>query len=347
MKGEGVDDWRDWHVPGVFPMTVLGLAAERGFEGRALLRSAAIDVSSAEVFEAGLPLGTHLRLMDVVMRTLEDEALGLELGWRLPPTALGNLGMALIASETLADALEVLQRFWHLVARHLHMSVETVNDTGVLEFSLRLPALAAHRGMFIESVQVSIFRGLRAFAPEGSSEAEVWFDFPEPAYAARARELLPAVRYGMPASQFRFPARLLQTPLAMANAVALRSALARCEQEEAERGLTSDQIVGRVRSELRLGPNGYPDLEQMARRLHLTPRTLRRRLHQEGTRYSSLLESVRRQDAIRLLSNQRLEVSEIAEMLGYFDPANFTRAFRRWTGKTPSQYRRMTSQRPG
>jgi len=194
--------------------------------------------------------------------------------------------------------------------------------------------------MYLESVLMSIFRGVSALVPEGLEGAEAWFDFPEPPHAERVREVLPEVRYSMPGTQVRFPIRHLSIALPMSNPVGLRGAIEQCEREEAERGLAGNQLVVRVQGELRLRSSGYPDLEQMARRLHTTPRTLRRHLRQEGTRYSTLLEGARRRDALRLLGNPSLGVREVAEMLGYDDPANFTRAFRRWTGQTPSQYRR-------
>lgn len=71
----------------------------------------------------------------------------------------------------------------------------------------------------------------------------------------------------------------------------------------------------------------------------MTPRTLRRRLDQEGTSFKRLMEEAKRRDALRLLDDYDLDVQRVAALLGYQDPANFTRAFRQWTGQTPSQYR--------
>ena len=71
----------------------------------------------------------------------------------------------------------------------------------------------------------------------------------------------------------------------------------------------------------------------------MTTRTLRRKLHTEGNTYSSLTEKIRLRDAIKLLDEPGLEIARIGELLGYNDAANFTRAFRRQTGLTPSAYR--------
>ena len=76
-----------------------------------------------------------------------------------------------------------------------------------------------------------------------------------------------------------------------------------------------------------------------AARLHITPRTFRRRLQEQGSGYRLLLEEARRRDSCRLLAQPEPDIRRISELLGYADPANFTRAFRQWTGCTPSEWR--------
>ena len=82
-----------------------------------------------------------------------------------------------------------------------------------------------------------------------------------------------------------------------------------------------------------------PAPEQLAERLHLTPRTLRRRLQERGQGFQSLLEEARHRDSRHLLASSDMEIQRISELLGFADPANFTRAFKGWMGMTPSQWR--------
>ncbi|HET8708252.1 MAG TPA: helix-turn-helix transcriptional regulator, partial [Pseudomonadales bacterium] len=101
-----------------------------------------------------------------------------------------------------------------------------------------------------------------------------------------------------------------------------------------------------VHAEMVLGPSGYPSQEQLADKLHMSTRTFRRRLYEKNISYKQVLEDTRRRDAMQLLEKKTLEIQKVAELLGYKNPANFTRAFREWTGRSPSQYRflRQTSQ---
>lgn len=337
------DDWKQWRIPGVFATTVLGIAEERGHSPAALLARASIDVPAEQLFETGLSFGEHVNLMAVVGALLDDPRLGVEVGWRLPPTALGSVGYAVLSSATLGGALEVLQRYWRLVGRATTISVDTHGQIGRVEVQLRLPVDAKRRALVSEVTLVSMYRGVVALAPAAAGAVEVWFDFPEPAHAAYVRERLGQVRYGMPTSQFRFPVALLQTPLAMSNPVGLEAALKWCEREEKARGMADEGLVPRLTAALQRGADGYPTLEQMAKRMGMAPRTMRRHLRQEGTGFATLLDQARRREALRLVENPSLALSGIAEQLGYEDPANFTRAFRRWTGVTPTQHRKSVS----
>ena len=101
-----------------------------------------------------------------------------------------------------------------------------------------------------------------------------------------------------------------------------------------------EDLVGSLRLVLRAYlPDGSPDIGLAAGLTGSSIRTLQRRLAEEGTSYSQLLEELRHDLALYLLRNPDLQASEISRELGYRDPAIFTRAFRRWTGQTPSQYR--------
>jgi AraC-like DNA-binding protein len=86
-------------------------------------------------------------------------------------------------------------------------------------------------------------------------------------------------------------------------------------------------------------PGRFPGIEELADRLHVTSRTLRRKLQAEGTSYASILASVRKDLAIQHLRTTRMKVDEIAEALGFSDVASFRQAFRKWTGRSPSDYR--------
>ena len=88
-------------------------------------------------------------------------------------------------------------------------------------------------------------------------------------------------------------------------------------------------------------PHGKPEFSEIAQKLHLSPRTLARRLAAEGTTFARVLDEMRRELATRYLEDGKLSISQVAWLIGFQEVAAFTHAFRRWTGKTPSMVRRV------
>jgi AraC-like DNA-binding protein len=94
-----------------------------------------------------------------------------------------------------------------------------------------------------------------------------------------------------------------------------------------------------VRAVLASADDGYPDLDAVALRLSMSSRTLKRRLGEQGFGFRKLLDEVRLRDSVRLLRDTSLSVEQVALRVGYTAPGNFIRAFRGWTGTTPSAFR--------
>jgi len=118
------------------------------------------------------------------------------------------------------------------------------------------------------------------------------------------------------------------------------SALWRRHRQSVERSASGQDLAGSLRLVLRAYlPDGSPDIQQAAQITGTSVRTLQRRLREEGLSYSHLLEGLRHDLAIYLLRDPNREASEVSRELGYRDPAILTRAFRRWTGQTPTQFR--------
>ena len=90
----------------------------------------------------------------------------------------------------------------------------------------------------------------------------------------------------------------------------------------------------------RLLPEGPPDIRAIAAAMRTSARTLQRRLHGAGLTYAGLVQDARREAASRLLATSDQTVGDVARLLGYSDPAHFARAFQRWTGLTPREFRR-------
>ena len=169
---------------------------------------------------------------------------------------------------------------------------------------------------------------------------EVCLPFPRPRRTRDyARVFRCALRFDQPVTAMVFRGEQLRLPVAAAD-----STLAGYLDDLASGKLRSlaagDSLPGRVRQAMwsRLS-TGTPGLRQIAADLAIGERSLQRRLQGHGTSFAGLLEDLRREVAIELLRDRRLAVYELAFLLGYSEPSAFNRAFRRWTGSSPSRYR--------
>jgi AraC-like DNA-binding protein len=164
---------------------------------------------------------------------------------------------------------------------------------------------------------------------------------PEPAYFTRFRAVAPNIRFDQPRNRLVFDASILDYRLATSDPAALQLAREQCERALETLGFDG-RIVARVRAAIPKADGGFRSLDEVATKLTVSTRTLKRKLAAAGTAFSTLVDHARLERARRLLESSRLTVDAIADSLGYSDTANFTRAFRRWTGTTPAAFRSGT-----
>lgn len=247
----------------------------------------------------------------------------------------GFLGFAALSASTVRDAIALGERF---------------ASTRTQAIGLRLNESAASASLTIEAriqdeevrqfVLLLLVVGLAEIAQTitGSPVAGAAdLDFPEPPDFTIVR---PAgtVRFGQPSTRLTFPSSFLDAPLAMADPVATRLAREQCERELSALGSVGG-TEARVREAV-AALGAAASAESVAKRLHVSTRTLKRQLATVGTTFSEVLDDSRRNHAMLLLEARDRTLESIADELGYYDVANFTRAFKRWTGRTPATYRR-------
>jgi AraC-like DNA-binding protein len=193
----------------------------------------------------------------------------------------------------------------------------------------------------LEAVILSVKNILDTISTGTCQVTSVSFPFVAPRYAQLARDLFKCeVHYGRAWAGFSVPAEVLDTPLKMADPEAFREAALIC-QRELDKLTASESLSARVRRLLLEKQSGFPSLAVTARLVHMTSRTLHRRLLDEGTSFKQILEEVRHALAVEQLKSGRFSMEEIAYSLGYSDLANFRRAFKRWESVPPSAYRAL------
>lgn len=324
-------------VPVAYVQVGLELAADRGIDRERLLKGIEFAPGVLDRPDGRVPLAQCVRLVSRVARITGDRGLGYEFGLRNNLAAHGEVGYGLMSHATVGEAIAFGLKYGRLRNPVLRLSLFVEEGQAVIETREALP-LGPLRQYAYDAVLVTLARLARQLGGPFKPQLELRFDCREPEHYARYRHRLPPVRFSAGANQLRFQAEYLERPLYTANASSARLVASQCERALTLLGDDAN-VAERVRAILGTTPGAYPGLDEVAARLHMSGRSLKRKLQQEGRSFLDLLDEARRIDSVRLLSDPQLEINQIAERVGYSDPASFTRAFRKWTGCTPTAYR--------
>lgn len=273
-----------------------------------------------------------------------DGSLGLQLGLAMNIKTHGFLGYAALSSRTLADAIDLAVRYHRtrMTILDLHFFVE--GDTAVLQFDERVP-LDELLPFAIDSLIASFYVMRTQLIAGPVPLGEVRLTYPASDYHHRLRETMGnTMHFGCAFNQVRFPASELVRTLDFADPQLVAMAAAQCE-EELKKLRDDGGLLGDVRRRVRRHLAEDPSLERVADEMHMAPRTLRRRLSELGTSFHEIVEQLRRGLAVEYLVTTAQPVEDIAGQLGYSDPSNFGRAFRRWTGMSPTAWREQAAGR--
>lgn len=281
------------------------------------------------------------RLVREALALTGESAFGLLVGERLLVQSHGLLGYAAVNSLSLRQALQFTERYILVRTSLFSLKLEAHGARVRLVFIEPTP-LNDIRVPVSEAVVLTIKNLIDHVTMGDCPVKRVGFAFPAPLHADLARELLGCeVVYDIGWTGFELPADRLDLPLRTGNPQALLEAEALCQQELSK--LTRQQtLAARVRRLLLEKQGSFPSLAVSARQLNITPRTLHRRLQDEGTSFREILEDVRHRLAVEHIKSGKLTLQEVAYMLGYDDVSNFRRAFKRWEGVAPSAWRATT-----
>jgi AraC-like DNA-binding protein len=330
------------YFPGAQVLQLLELLKHWRIDATELLEDTGLDPSQLEEPNARVPFAVYNQLMSRARKLTGEPALGIFLGLQRRVSMYGFLGFAAMSASTLGEVMELAVRFSPTVSTAIKLSLHKEGELTALRIEECCDP-GECRDVAVLALIVGMSQMGRALTGHELA-GEAHLAIPRPSYADRFPEVLARVRFDQPVTQLVFQSKALELPLVAPDRAGLRLAREQCERVLRDHGLDGG-IVERVRG-LMATPQGMLSLEEVATRLRMSARTLKRRLAAQGVSYSELLERERCQRARLLLCSSQLSLLEITERLGYSTLPNFARAFRRWTGETPAAYRRA-SRKPG
>jgi AraC-like DNA-binding protein len=290
----------------------------------------------------------YFLLLEKILEVSGDKTLGLHAGRLASYGALGILGLGVLSAPCFHDAL-VLGASYAVISG-------AIGRTGYVQggnraaFEFEIATSRAGLSRYLTDEQ---FASIYSYLPTVLGEEyrldtgskviadEVHFKYPKPEKLDLYEEFFRCeLFFDAPYNRMWFSKDTLALSLPLAN----ESSFNLC-REQCARELTKHDgaypIVQEVQRKLLQSSNGFPSMDRLAKTLGLSPRTLRRQLQVAGVTYSGLLNEVKSQWADELLANHSLSIDHVAELLGYEETTNFRRAFKRWKGITPTQYRKV------
>ena len=273
------------------------------------------------------------------LAALPGRALGIEVGERDPLLSFGLLGVAMRASATVGAGLDLAHELHQAAGSLLDVEREDLGDEVGVRFRERWPD-AGLVEFLCEEALVSTTVLIRTMLADTTwAPSRVDLAYAEPAHAVRYRRTFGCpVAFRTDANRLVIPRELFDRPLPTHHEPTRRAAVEACRTMLAPPDAPTDLVAsletllaGHLRRPL--------SMRDVAERLHVTERTLHRRLAESGVRFRDVADRVRERRATFLLQHTLIPVGEVAPEVGFADVREFRRAYVRWTGGTPSQAR--------
>ena len=286
-----------------------------------------------------LSVRSQVRLLEEAAIALKDDCIGFTLAREFDLREIGLIYYVMASSQTLGEGLKRLARYSRVTNEALVFGYREGNS---LTISLSYSGVPRHSDRHqIEFCMFAVLRICRALTgqnlvPKHFSVAHHRSE----GISEMARFVGTKVEFGADADEFDLNVDARGLPLIHADSYLNELLLKSCEAALADRKGEMSQLRTRVENAISsLLPHGRVLVEDVARSLGMSERTLARKLADEGLNFTEILHQLRRDLAIRYLDDRKLHVSKIAWLLGFQEVSAFTHAFKRWTGKTPSKMR--------
>lgn len=322
-------------------LAVVGFAASAGVPPPELLRSVGLNPEILADVDAYLSHAQEIQLWDEAVRRTGDPDFGVHLAeWttQFPPDHFDVFSFAVRSCPTLRDQYLLAGRYIRLIHEGIYLALEEEGDVARLLHG-HCPEQIGPRQPMEAMLALTVLQGRHAIG-EDLVPRMVCFSHPRPERVGEQERIFRApVVYGCPRNEVVLDRALLDRPQQHAEQrlrALMDRQLAALLSELPERRSFRDTVMRRMMDEL---PEREPVVAVIAAKLHMSSRSLQRRLQDEGTSFVEVLTDLRRDQALRYLQDDRISISEVAYLLGFLDVTAFHRAFKRWTGSTPSEHR--------
>jgi len=291
---------------------------------------------------AYIPIGAYDHLQLRALELTNNPALGLHMAEQVPLTSLSTFGHLLLNCENLQDALGVFNRYHALVSKCEPSQLHYHGDTAILTYDFPRSQPDCNR-LRADYGLCAVMHLAHLLTGDVVQASLVEFEHAAPSYAAEYQRIFHCkAQYRARHTRIHVPAHFLKNRFTAVNNE-LHQFL--CNQADALlRARDSSSLGDRIRILIKEQYRGQrPSLDVIASSLQMSGRSLRRHLQYDGINFTQLLDEIQHEIADRLLKESSLSVKRIALQLGFDEPSSFSRAYKRWSGVSPAQFREQLS----
>lgn len=314
------------------------VAEQMGASKEVLLKDAGIDESVFLEPETYITFGQYKKLNRKAAQLVTDPSFYLKFGSSINLTEHGKLGYATFASATFEDALKKAIKFIKILNRMYDLDVEFGKDHATVIIDTIIPTKDLYI-YEIEQITSAMFQALKIMPNDATNLKAVRFSYPKPDYSDVYTEIFGDIcQFDCRKNEIEFSTVELKKFWSQGDPMIEKIASKDCE-DELSKLENLESLTGRIRDIVQHHPNGFPNQEEVAKQLNMPLRTMARYLQKQNTNYQEVIDTLRQEMAIDYLQTSSWSIDEIADLLGYSSAANFGRAFKKWTGQPPSEYR--------
>ena len=320
-------------------LTIWRALEHEGFDAKRLFVQAGLDPDALPKPGERYAMPVIKRLWRLVLEVTGDPCFGLKAGQQWHPSAAHALGYAWLASDTLLEAFQRLIRYFRVITTDKEVVEFVAEDASYLFIWDDSESYYGIDDVEYDEGFAALITLCRLSAGDQLTPQRLWMRRPSPPCEGEFEAFFRApIEYSAGRNALSFDRRMVEMPLPSRNIQVARECDRIIDRYLAQ--LERDNLTASTREKLLLQlPSGFVTEQDIAKALHVSVRTMQRRLADEGTSFKKLLDDMRRELALQYIRDPAVSINEITYLLGYSEPANFSRAFKRWTGQSPSAMR--------
>ncbi len=315
--------------------------SERGIGEEKVLDGTGVRLDHLTDPDARTSISQYVTACRNTVRLQSDPAVPFEIGRKLHLSAYGMYGYAVLCSLSMRDFFETVIKYRRLATPAYSVEWQVDGSRAISRFIRpTIPLLEPELQAFLctQQIVLSIVHGQDAWGidylpigaampPEFERHADLYIEL-----------MRCPISWNAPIPEIYHDATILDKPAPLSHRLTSTMMRATCDSLLGQ-AKTSVGIAGKVYQVAMAQPGQIPTMAHVAESLHMTERTLRRKLEAEDTSFAEILDDMRLSLALECLKGTNMTTEHIAELIGYDNATNFRRAFKRWTGKTPREYR--------